>query len=599
MTAPAEEADRAKADWRTVGRLFSFVLPHRRIVTGSIGIFLVASLLALARPWAITRAIDRGIVARDPEGLAFWLLLFALLSAFDALIEYLRTRITILTGQKVVFDVRRRLFAHIHRLPLRYFDRTPVGALVTRVSSDVEALAEMFSSGVAAVCHDLLSLLVVAAWLFVIDAKLALVCLALLPALVAFSLWFGRRMRIAFRSIRASVSRLNGFQQEAFTGIRTTRLFRREETMLRRFDERNVALRDGNFDAVFNFALFGPVVETASELARAGLLLLGGSRIAGAGLTWGEFTFFWVALGLFFKPLRELSDRFNVLQAALAAAERIFTVLDEPPEPPDPPQAAAPARLKGSVRFEEVRFAYKEGEPVLRGLSFSVEPGQTVAIVGPTGAGKTSIISLLSRLWEPQAGRILVDGRPLGGYARRALRSRIAVVLQDVFLFSGTAADNIRLGNPALGDAEVRAAARAVHASTFLEGLDGGYDAEIRERGGNLSVGQKQLLAFARALAADPDILVLDEATSSIDARTEELIQQAEGTLLKGRTAIVIAHRLSTVRRADRILCLHRGRLVEEGTHDELLARGGLYARMHRLSYGGSSAPQNPPNMEG
>jgi len=598
VSAPAEEADRSKADWRTVARLFRFVLPHRWIVAASIGIFLVASLLALARPWAITRAIDRGIVPRDPEGLAFWLLIFGLLSLFDALIEYLRTRVTILTGQKVIFDVRRRLFGHIHTLPLRFFDRTPVGALVTRVSSDVEALAEMFSSGVAAVCHDLLSLAVVAAWLFVIDVKLALVSLALLPVLLAFSLWFGKRMRLAFRAIRACVSRLNGFQQEAFTGVRVTRLFRREEAMQGRFDERNVALRDGNFDAVFNFALFGPVVETASELARAGLLVLGSSRIAGAGLTWGEFTFFWVALGLFFKPLRELSDRFNVLQAALAAAERIFAVLDEPPEPPDPPGAAAPARLEGSVRFENVGFAYKEGEPVLRGLSFSVEPGQTVAIVGPTGAGKTSIISLLSRLWEPQSGRILVDGIPLDRYARRALRSRIAVVLQDVFLFSGTVGENIRLGNPALGDADVRAAAQAVHAAPFLEGLPGGYGAEIRERGGNLSVGQKQLLAFARALAADPDILVLDEATSSIDAQTERLIQQAEGTLLHGRTAIVIAHRLSTVRRADRILCLHRGQLVEEGTHDELLARGGLYARLHRLSYEGSSDPGVPPNMD-
>jgi ATP-binding cassette subfamily B protein len=573
-----------RGDWRTALRLFGLIVPHRRLLLASIGVLILLAGLKLTAPWAIALGVEEGMAKGDAEALVTYVTLFAVLAGFGAFAEFLKLQVTILTGQRVIADVRTRLFRHIHALPVRFFDRTPVGTLVTRVTNDVEALAEMFSSGIAAIFHDLLILVLLVPVLFWLNATMALVALAALPAVIGISLWFGKRMRLAYRDTRARLSSLNGFQQEAFTGIPVTRLFRREALMEERFDRRNLAFRDANFKAILNFSLFWPIVDSVATLALSAVLVLAASEAAGGTLSFAELTYFWIALQYFFHPIRELSDRFNVLLAALAAAERVFTILDQPPEAPDAPAALAPARLKGEVEFKDVHFAYIDGEPVLRGVSFRVRRGETVAIVGPTGAGKTSILALLSRLWDPQQGVVLVDGTDVRGYARRALRSRIAVVMQDVFLFAGTVEENLRLGNARLAREDLERACATVHAD-FLARLDGGFSADIRERGGNLSVGQKQLLAFARALASDPDILVLDEATSSIDTETESLIQDALPKLLLGRTAIVVAHRLSTVREADRILCLHHGRLVEEGTHEDLLRKGGLYARLCQLSY--------------
>jgi ATP-binding cassette subfamily B protein len=483
-----------------------------------------------------------------------------------------------------------------------FFDRNPVGRLMTRVTSDVDAVNELFTSGVVTVFGDLFTLLGIMAVMLWMDWRLALTAFSVIPALFLVTNWFRRGSRRTFREVRRWVARINAYLQEHLVGMGVVQLFRREQRARAAFSEVNRAHTEANLRQIFYYAVFYPAVDVLAALAVSLILLYGGERVLRGGLTMGALVAFIQYSERFWRPISDLSEKFNILQSAMASSERIFTLLDTPVEVLPPARPLTTAGAQGRVAFEDVWFRYRPAgdgpdgggadDPlwVLRDIGFSVEPGRSLALVGATGAGKTSIISLLARFYDPQRGRVTIDGVDVRDLDPRALRSTVGLVLQDVHLFSGTIASNIRLGS-AISDERVREAARAVNIHRFVDALPRGYDTEVRERGATLSVGQKQLLSFARALAHDPRILVLDEATSSVDTETEGLIQQALRTLLRGRTAIVIAHRLSTVQNVDQILVMHKGRIRERGDHQELLARRGLYWRLYQLQYKDQELP--------
>jgi ATP-binding cassette subfamily B protein len=470
-------------------------------------------------------------------------------------------------------------------LPSAFFDRNPVGRLMTRVTTDVEALHEVFTSGAVMILADLVKLAGIVVVLLWMDWRLALVTFSIVPPLIITTSYFRVRLRTTYRRVRVLVARLNAFLQESVSGIRVVQIFVREQASLERFGEINRDNRDAQLMGVRYDSLFSAVVELVSSVALAAIVWAGGRGILAGITTFGTLVAFIDYAGKFFRPLQELSQRYTVMQSAMTAAERIFTLLDTevPIRSPSQPVHIA-HRLRGEIVFDRVTFAYAEGEPVLHDVSFRIRPGERVAVVGWTGAGKTTLIRLLVRLYDVREGRVLLDGRDVREYDLHDLRRAIGVVLQDHFLFAGTVASNISLGDPSITEERVRRAAEAVDAQRFIERLPGGYEEEVRERGSNFSVGEKQLLSFARAIAFDPAVLVLDEATASVDPVTERRIQEALETLLQGRTSIIIAHRLATIRGADRILVLHHGRLVEDGTHDELLGvDGGIYRTLYRL----------------
>jgi ABC-type multidrug transport system fused ATPase/permease subunit len=552
------------------------------------------SALDLVRPELIKRVID-GPVTLALEGgseeealsglgsLALWFLL-VVLATFLArgaqmwLVEYL--------GQRVMVDLRKELFGKIQRLSLRFFDRHPVGTLVTRVVSDVEALYQVLSTGLVSIFGDVVKIAAILGCLLYIHAGLALWIFSVVPLLFLVSIRFRNRAREAYREVRREVARTNADLQESITGVRVTQVFGQEEKARERFGERSEDLYQAHARTVFEFASFFPAVEFLFAVAQGILIWVGASYIVDASLTPGQFFQFWFLIQYVIEPIRDLTEQYNVMQAAMASSERIFRILDRDELVPNPASpVSVPDDFRGEIEFDGVWFAYDREEWVLRDVSFKAAPGESVALVGATGAGKTSIISLVSRLYDVQRGRILLDGRDIREYDKYELRSRIAVVLQDVFLFAGDILENIRLSHREIPEERVVEAARSVNADGFIRKLDGEYRAPVLERGATLSVGQKQLLAFARALAFDPRVLILDEATSSVDTETEILIQRALETLLEGRTSLIIAHRLSTIQRCDRILVMHHGELVEEGTHQELLARRGTYRRLYELQY--------------
>jgi ATP-binding cassette subfamily B multidrug efflux pump len=585
MNAPHEEVLGRAYDSRLMRRLAAFVAPYRRLVAMSLLALFASGAVQLVQPYLVKEVIDGFIVKRRAEGLVVPAALFLLTLAADFALSFLQVYLLERTGQNVVFDLRNAVFAHLERLPSSFFDRTPVGRLMTRVTTDVEAINEAFTSGVVLILADCAKLLGIVVILVAMDARLALVTFAVIPPMLVVSWWFRVRVRDAYRAIRLSVAKLNAALQETLAGMRIVQLFRRERLLASEFEALDREHRAAQMSGVFYESAFSAVAELMGSVTMAAIVWAGGRRLAGGAITFGTLVAFIEYAGRFFRPVQELSQRYTVMQAAMASAERIFSLLDTEVTLVSPAAPYRPAaKPLGEIAFENVTFAYAGGPPVLKNVSFRVEPGERLAVVGWTGAGKSTLIRLLARLYDVQAGRILLDGVDVREYELGSLRRTIGVVLQDFFLFSGTVASNIALGDPAITPSRVVDAARAVRADRFVERLPLGYDEPVRERGSNFSVGEKQILSFARAVAFDPAVLVLDEATASVDPETERHIQTALDTVLAGRTSIVIAHRLATIRGAGRILVLHHGEVRELGTHDELMAReDGLYRTLQVL----------------
>ena len=602
MTDDYQEIGKAY-DGRLIRRLWAFVRPYRGTFWAALLLSPVNQAFSLLQIWLLMQGIDEYVAKGDTAGLGRLAVIFVVAVVGEFVSYYGQSYLTMLVAQRSLADLRVALFAHLQRLPMSYFDGTQVGKVVSRVTTDVDVLNEMFAAGAMTIVLDLLKLAGITAFMFHVNWQMAIVSLVLLGPMTLAIDFFRRRARVTYRQIRERIARVNGFLQEAISGMAVIQLSVREARAFAEFDHFNRDHRDANlWSNRYEAALFS-LVEAVSTVSIAFMLWRGGTLHARDVVEVGMVIAFIQSIQQFFVPIRDFSSKYAVMQASMTAAERIFALLDEPTEPAEA-GGHAPAVVRGAIEFEHVWFAYKtrEGrEPdwVLRDVSFRIAPGEQIAIVGATGSGKTTIIKLLDRLYAAQRGRILVDGVDVRDWDAAALRRRIAVVLQDVFLFSGSVADNVSLGNLDIDRGRVEAAARQVHADAFVDRL-GGFDAPLRERGSNLSTGQRQLLAFARALAHDPAVLVMDEATSSVDPATEWLVQDALARLLAGRTALVIAHRLSTIEHADRILVLHKGRVREQGTHAQLLARDGIYARLYRVQYAsGPGADAAPAAVEG
>ncbi len=599
-------------DARLLRRLLGYLGPYRGMATAAVALILTSSALQLVGPLATAVALDLFIqpmenrparatvseliegqltahgMAVDPAtGVAAVAIIFAasLLLTFGVL--FYQAYLMQMLGQHIMFDLRRQIFAQLQRLPVSYLDRNPIGRLVTRATTDVAALNELFTAGLVSIFGDIGLLVGIAGVLFILNWKLALVSFAILPLLLALSVWFKTHARRNYRDIRVKVARIGAFLQEHVTGMSVVQLFGREEAAFDEFSRVNAEHRDANVRAIFYYAIYYPSVELVTTVGAGLIVWYGGGEVLRGALSLGALVAFLQFARRFYQPLADLSEKYNILQGAMASSERIFELLDTEISIASPENPYQPAEFRGEIELDRVSFAYKTGEPVIDEVSFSVRAGETVAIVGHTGAGKTTLVNLLQRFYDADSGRVLIDGVDVRDWDLAAMRSHFAMVLQDVFLFSGDVATNIRLGNPEITDEHLRQAAAEVHALEFIERLPDGFAAKVRERGAGLSVGQKQLIAFARALAYDPRIMILDEATSSVDTETEQSIQQALDRLLVGRTSVVIAHRLSTIQRADRILVMHKGQLREQGTHQELLAARGIYHKLYLLQFQG------------
>jgi len=572
-------------DARMMRRLLTYIRPYRMSAALAVLLLVAGSGLSVLPPYLTKIAIDEYIGRGNLAGLNLIAALYALtlLAVFG--LSYGQIWVMNLMGQKIMYDLRMQIFGHLQRLDVAFFDRNPIGRLITRVTTDVDALNELFTAGVISIFGDIFTLGGIVIMLFLLNAKLAFTILAILPLLFLITFVFKLRVRDSFRRVRTAIARINAFLQENITGMAVVQIFGQEQKQYGKFQEINREHLRANLQSIFYYAMFYPLLELVGALAVALIVWYGGLQVFEEMLTLGALVAFVQYSDRFFRPISDLSEKYTILQSAMASSERIFKLLDTRPSIASPERPSAGTAGRGRVEFQNVSFSYNPDEPVLHEISFAVEPGEKVALVGTTGAGKSTIISLLSRFYEASRGAVLVDGIDIRDYDLQGLRRSIGVVLQDVFLFSGSIAGNIRLANRDISEETLQQAITAVHAAAFIERLPQRLATQVGERGASLSVGQKQLLAFARALAYDPKILVLDEATSSIDTETEILIREALDRLLENRTSIIIAHRLSTIQKVDRIIVLHRGRIREMGAHQELLKLRGIYWRLYQLQY--------------
>lgn len=580
-----EEAIGKTYDLQVARRLLRYLKPYVRLLVPALLLTLGLNLLGILQPKFTQYAIDWHILPRRLDGLNLLVALFFGSQLLRLVFSYYQSIFLNSVGQYVMFDMRKELYDKLQHQEVAYYDRNPVGRIMTRLTSDVDALNELFTAGVTDLLGDLVMIVAIISVMMWMDVRLTLVTLLTVPLLFAATTWFRRGARRGYDLVRTRIARINAFLQEHFAGAQTVQIFNAENKSLKTFDDINNEYRRANIDTIFYYAVFFPLVDLIGAVGIALIIWYGGYRVMQGALSLGALVAFIQYSQSLFQPIRDISDKYNVLQAAVVASHRIFKTLDLPIAilPPEKPLKAD--RARGRIEFQNVWFAYKDEDWVLKDVSFTVEPGQSIALVGHTGSGKTTITNLLMRFYDIQRGRILLDGVDLRDWDLRALRENFAVVLQEVFLFSGTIEGNIRLGREEITEDRVRWAAQEVHADGFINRLKGDYKAEVRERGAGLSVGQKQLISFARALAFDPALLILDEATSSIDTETEQLIQRAIERVMRDRTSIVVAHRLSTIQNADRIIVLHHGEIREQGTHQELLAERGLYWKLYKLQY--------------
>ncbi len=596
-----EEAIGKTYDFQIARRLLRYLRPYLRLLIPALLLTFVLNLLGILQPKFTEYAIDWFVLPRKTDGLMLLVGLFAGVQLLRLVFSYFQSLLLNTVGQYVMFDLRRELYDKLQHQEVAYYDRNPVGRIMTRLTSDVDSLNELFTAGITDLLGDLVMIFAIIGVMLWMDVRLTLVTLLTVPMLWAATTWFRKGARKGYDMVRTRIARINAFLQEHFAGAQTVQIFNAEIKSISKFRDINGDYRKANLDTIYYYAVFFPLVDFIGAMGIALIIWYGGYRVmqntpGHTVLTLGALVAFIQYSSFLFQPIRDISDKYNVLQAAVVASHRIFKTLDLPIAITSPATPVRSGRAVGHIEFENVWFAYKGDDWILKDVSFKVSPGQSIALVGHTGSGKSTITNLLMRFYDVQRGRILLDGVDLREWDLKSLRENFAVVLQEIFLFSGSIAGNIRLGRTDITEDRVAWAAQEVSAEPFINRLRGGYQAEVRERGAGLSVGQKQLISFARALAFDPAILILDEATSSIDTETEQLIQQAIERVMRNRTSIVVAHRLSTIQRADQIIVLHHGEIREQGTHQELLAQHGLYWKLYKLQYADGARPELPPS---